>query len=71
MAVICQPTESFLEMGGCAGYVWPAYAVAALVFAVVLWRILARNRSMRRRLELADARRSRLSKATSRPAKEP
>jgi heme exporter protein D len=45
------PGTGFLDMGGYAAFVWPAYAVAALVlvgFALVSWR---RLRAAERALE--------------------
>lgn len=56
-------TSEFYEMGGWAAYVWPSYAVAALVLGGIAWRIVRRNAQTRRRLELAEARRRRLRAA--------
>ena len=49
---------SFLEMGGYAAYVWPAYiisAVALISLGAVSWRALRRNERL---LELSEGPRS-------------
>lgn len=55
--------SSYFAMGGYAGYVWPAYALAALVIAGLLlasWRGLkARERELRLLQELSPGRRGR------------
>jgi heme exporter protein D len=43
---------AFLDMGGYAGFVWPAYGVTALVLLVLL---VASLRSLRKRQAALDA----------------
>jgi heme exporter protein D len=52
--------SAFFEMGGYAGYVWPAYGVAALVLIGLGWTSIAAYRRTKRALEAAqqDRRRS-------------
>ena len=53
--------DAFLEMGGYAGFVWPAYGVAAAVLiglVVQARRALARNRRTLALLEAQVGRRS-------------
>jgi len=45
-----QPVLDFLAMGGYAAFVWPAYAVAALVLGGLSWQ--SRNAYRRRQREL-------------------
>lgn len=42
--------EAFLEMGGYARYVWPAYGVTLVVLFINLLLPLLRERALRRRL---------------------
>jgi len=46
-----------LDAGKYAAYVWPAYAVTALVFGVLIASSLAHARTWRRRAEKRDAER--------------
>jgi heme exporter protein D len=52
--------RAFLDMGGYAAYVWPAYAVTLTVIVLnVVWarRALARSRAeARRRLDVGESR---------------
>jgi len=54
---------SYLQMGGYAGYVWPAYGLATLVVAGLLiasWRNLkARERELKILQEMSPGRRGR------------
>jgi heme exporter protein D len=45
--------SEFLHMGGYAGYVWPAYAVAAAVLIALVWHSVRSLRVNQR--ELAEA----------------
>ena len=56
--------EHFLDMGGYARYVWPAYALAAAVF---VWNILSACRLHARALERAR-RAAAQSSAAGRPS---
>jgi len=44
--------DAFLAMGGYAGYVWPAYAAAAIVLGGLLAWSLAGYRRAQRELEM-------------------
>jgi heme exporter protein D len=58
--------REFLAMGGYAAYVWPAYAVAALVLIGLLVQsrsALRRNEALLRQLEAARPQRRRRSRA--------
>jgi heme exporter protein D len=58
--------REFLAMGGYAAYVWPAYAVAALVLIGLLVQsrsALRRNEALLRHLEAARPPRRRRSRA--------
>ena len=44
----------FFEMGGYGGYVWPAYAVSAMVIAALIFLIRRRHNSLRQRLTAAQ-----------------
>lgn len=49
----------YLEMGGYAAFVWPAYAIVAIVMAGLVaatWRDLARQRALLAALEGGGAR---------------
>jgi len=48
---------AFLAMGGYARYLWPAYAVAGLVLAVLLALSLKAMRARERELEESERRR--------------
>jgi heme exporter protein D len=52
--------SAFFAMGGYAGYVWPAYGVAAAVLIGMAWTSIATHRRTKRALEAAqqDRRRS-------------
>ena len=52
-----QAVESFLEMGGYAAFVWPAYALTALVMTGITVQTLRRYRRAQR--ELAELQRGR------------
>lgn len=43
----------FFNMGGYAGYVWPAYGVSALALIGLGVYVISRGRSARRRLDAA------------------
>lgn len=43
--------NEFLNMGGYAGYVWPAYGVTFAVFIVLIAMIWSRSEALRARLE--------------------
>jgi heme exporter protein D len=52
-----EPIRTYLAMGGYAAFVWPAYAVAALVliaFAIDSWRRVKRAAAALRRLDGQD-----------------
>ncbi len=42
--------SEFFAMGGYAAYVWPAYAVSAIVIAGLAFAIWRRGRDLKRRL---------------------
>jgi heme exporter protein D len=44
-----------LDMGRYAAYVWPAYAISAVVLIAMVWDSLARARRWRRAAEAQDA----------------
>jgi heme exporter protein D len=46
--------EKFFSMGGYGGFVWPAYAIAGSVLAVLLAASLRRLRRVRRELDSLD-----------------
>ncbi|MEO1253023.1 MAG: heme exporter protein CcmD [Pseudomonadota bacterium] len=46
--------SEFLQMGGYAGYIWPAYGATALVVAGLAFAIWRRGRHLRRRLDEAE-----------------
>jgi heme exporter protein D len=46
--------NAFFEMGGYAGYVWPAYGVAALVLIGMAWTSATTYRRTKRALEAAQ-----------------
>jgi heme exporter protein D len=46
---------SFLEMGGYGGFVWPAYALSAVVLLALLFDALRRLRNDRRALARLEA----------------
>ena len=48
--------SAFLNMGGYAGYVWPAYAIAAVVLIALVWDSVRGLRASER--ELAEAEKS-------------
>jgi len=53
-----EPIRTYLAMGGYAAFVWPAYAVAALIliaFAIDSWRRVKRATAALRRLDGQDA----------------
>jgi heme exporter protein D len=57
-----QDISSFLEMGGYGAFVWPAYALSALVmvgFAVASWRELRARERVLRQLEATAPKRRR------------
>ena len=57
-----EPVSEFLHMGGYALFVWPAFAVAAVVLSVLLvWSI----RDLRRERDLLESRPRRRSRAQS------
>jgi heme exporter protein D len=45
-----QAVLHFLAMGGYAAFVWPAYAAAALILAVLAWQSLNSHRRRQREL---------------------
>ena len=47
--------ESFLEMGGYGGFVWPAFGLTAVLMVVLLLDSLRRLRTGRRVLERLEA----------------
>ncbi len=48
----------FLQMGGYAAFVWPAYGISLAVLGVVtVWTIVA-ERKLRRQLDAIEGRRS-------------
>lgn len=51
--------SEFLEMGGYAGYVWPAYGVSAAAILGLAFFIWRRGRRLRKRLKEAEAARER------------
>ena len=57
-----EPVSEFLHMGGYALFVWPAFAVAAVVLTVLLvWSI----RDLRRQRDLLESHPRRRSRAQS------
>ncbi len=46
--------SDFLAMGGYAAYVWPCYALTALVMLGLLVATLRRQRRLRRRLDALE-----------------
>lgn len=46
--------SDFLNMGGYAAYVWPAYGVSALAIGGLVFAIWRRGRDLRRRLTSAS-----------------
>lgn len=42
--------NAFFEMGGYAGYVWPAYGLSVLVVGALIWRSFAALGAARRAL---------------------
>ncbi len=46
---------SFLAMGGYAAYVWPAFALAAVIMAALAWSSGRALRTERRALEMLEA----------------
>ena len=44
----------FLNMGGYASYVWPAYAVSGLAIGGLVFAIWRRGRALQRRLKDID-----------------
>lgn len=48
--------SDFFAMGGYAAYVWPAYAVSALVLSGLALAVWRRGRTLRRRLQEAQRR---------------
>lgn len=57
--------REFLEMGGYAAYVWPAYAASLGVLAVVTAAVIRRNAKVRRELAVLEARAARRKGARS------
>jgi heme exporter protein D len=49
--------SEFFSMGGYAAFVWPAYAVTALVLGGLLFQSVRRYRQRRRELERLERRR--------------
>jgi len=45
--------QAFFHMGGYAGYVWPAYAIAAAVLIALVWHSIHALRASER--DLAEA----------------
>lgn len=56
---------NFLSMGGYAAFVWPAFAVTAIVMAVILIASLWRMRTNQRILTTLEAERRRARGAAS------
>lgn len=56
---------NFLSMGGYAAFVWPAFAVTAIVMAVILIASLWRMRTNQRILTALEAERRRARGAAS------
>jgi heme exporter protein D len=57
--MVAERVVEFLRMGGYAGFVWPAYAVAALVMGALLAQSLRRYRKAQRALDDLQSRRPR------------
>ncbi len=57
--MVAERIVEFLRMGGYAGFVWPAYAVAALVMGALLAQSLRRYRKAQRALDDLQSRRPR------------
>jgi heme exporter protein D len=62
--MVAERVVEFLRMGGYAGFVWPAYAVAALVMGALLAQSLRRYRKVQRALDDLQSRRPRRRGAT-------
>jgi heme exporter protein D len=62
--MVAERIVEFLRMGGYAGFVWPAYAVAALVMGALLAQSLRRYRKAQRALDDLQSRRPRRRGAT-------
>lgn len=66
--------SSFIDMGGYAGYVWPAYGVAMVVMVGLLLASLhgtrARERELKLLQELQPHRRDRRGREAALPAEE-
>ncbi len=58
---------AFFDMGGYARFVWPAYAVTALVLLGLLAWSLGSYRRVQRELGIAEAKGPRRRKAAARP----
>jgi heme exporter protein D len=48
---------NFLWMGGYAGFIWPAYAIAFVVLGGMAWRSLRRLRAAESELERIEQKR--------------
>jgi heme exporter protein D len=57
--MVAERVVEFLRMGGYAGFVWPAYAVAALVMGALFAQSLRRYRKVQRALDDLQSRRPR------------
>lgn len=53
----------FLEMGGYARFVWPAYAATLVVLSALIWRTTTRNAAVREELAQLEARARRKQRA--------
>jgi heme exporter protein D len=58
-----RPLLDFLAMGGYAAFVWPAYAAAASIMAILWWTGMSSYRRHRRALETLQAPGSRQTRA--------
>ncbi|MGO9785298.1 MAG: heme exporter protein CcmD [Stellaceae bacterium] len=59
--------QKFFDMGGYARFVWPAYAVAALVLLGLLVWTLSSYRRVQRELSIREEKGPRRRKAAARP----